>query len=50
MTFGPGRASGSFVNSDPEWEKRMLSDRADALQRELEGVRNRLNDMEAKKE
>jgi hypothetical protein len=50
MTFGAGRASGSFINSDSEWEKRVLSDKADALQRELEGVRNRLNDMDAKKE
>lgn len=50
MSFAPGSGSGSFGNSDPEWEKRMLSDRADALQRELEGVKNRLNDMEAKKE
>lgn len=48
--MGAGFGSGSFGNPNPEWEKRMLSNQADALQRELEGVKKRLSDMETKKE
>ena len=45
LRFGPFAAP--YQAPDPETEKQMLKNQADALQSELEQIRKRLDDIEA---